>query len=115
MAFWQSAHTFPRVSFPSSVVRSIIEMARRSPQTLDSFFSERLASDAARSSAATASTPCAISRASAIERRNVAGGNDEACDAGTRDPLMREVKVAQRLKAEGRGQKFIRPGPSGRL
>src|SRR5260370_38907210 len=101
MAFWQSAHTFPRVSFPSSVVRSIIEMARRSPQTLDSFFSERLASDAARSSAATASTPCAISRASAIERRNPAGGNDEACNAGTNEPLIREAKLAPRQVVRG--------------
>src|SRR3954452_7555496 len=93
MAFWQSAHTLPRVSFPSSVVRSIIEMASLRPHTFESFLRERLAREAARSSNATASTPCTISSASAIERRKAAGGKEGGL--GTRASLMRGVKVAQ--------------------
>jgi hypothetical protein len=67
------------------------------PHTFDSFLRERLASEAARSSSATASTPCAISSASARLRRYSAGaffvsvlwatGSGTVCD-------MRRDKVA---------------------
>src|SRR5581483_7236799 len=56
MPFAQSAATFPGVSLPSSVVRSMQRMARSSAQSLDDFLIERFASDAARSSAPTWST-----------------------------------------------------------
>src|SRR5215467_13770840 len=56
MPLAQSAATLPGVSEPSSVVRSMQRMARSSAQSLDAFLIERLASDAARSSAPTWST-----------------------------------------------------------
>src|SRR5205823_5768285 len=56
MPFDASAATFPGVSAPSSVVRSITRIARSSANTFESRFIERVASDAARSSSATAST-----------------------------------------------------------
>ena len=56
IAFEQSAATFPGVSWPSSVVRSIIRTASSSACTFDSRLIERFASVAARSSSATAST-----------------------------------------------------------
>jgi hypothetical protein len=55
-AFPASARTLPGVSFPSSVVRSIIRMARSSAHSFASRLMLRLASDAARSSTPTAST-----------------------------------------------------------
>src|SRR5260370_22686127 len=92
IAFWQRAHTFPRVSCPSSVVRSIMLMTSFRPQTFDSFFSDRLASDAARSSAATASTPCAISSASPRLRRKTAG--EKMGVEATRDSLIGPTTLA---------------------
>src|SRR5438132_11100693 len=92
IAFWQSAQTFPRVSFPSSVVRSIMLMTSFRPHTFDSFFSDRFASEAARSSAATASTPWAISRASPRLRRKTAGVKI-GVDA-TRDSLIEPITLA---------------------
>src|SRR5690242_7366888 len=56
MALAHRAATFPGVSWPSSVVRSMQRMARLSAQSLDDFLIERLASEAARSSAPTSST-----------------------------------------------------------
>src|SRR6202163_1330384 len=56
IAFAHRAVTLPGVSEPSSVVRSMQRIARSSAQSLDAFLIERLASDAARSSAPTAST-----------------------------------------------------------
>ena len=56
IAFEQSAATFPGVSCPSSVVRSIIRIASSSACTFDSRLIDRFASVAARSSRATAST-----------------------------------------------------------
>src|SRR2546428_9462668 len=50
------AATLPGVSEPSSVVRSMHRMARSSAHSLEDFLIERLASDAARSSAPTSST-----------------------------------------------------------
>ena len=41
MAFTHIARILPGVSFPSSVVRSIIEMARFSAQTFDAFLIDR--------------------------------------------------------------------------
>ena len=55
-AFEQSAATFPGVSEPSSVVRSMQRIASSSAKTFESFLIERLASEAARSSSETAST-----------------------------------------------------------
>src|SRR5450759_360544 len=54
--FAQSAVTFPGVSDPSSVVRSMQRTARSSAQSFDAFLIDRLASEAARSSAPTSST-----------------------------------------------------------
>src|ERR687888_2769067 len=56
IAFDASAATLPGVSAPSSVVRSIIRTASSSANTFASRLIERFASDAARSSSATAST-----------------------------------------------------------
>ena len=69
-------------------------MASFRPQTFASFFSERLASEAARSSSATASTPCAISSASATLRRNRAGMKLPV-EWVISDSDMRTDKVAQ--------------------
>src|SRR2546421_6293528 len=55
-ALEQRAATFPRVSAPSSVVRSMQRMARSSAQSLEDFLIERLPRAAARSSAPTWST-----------------------------------------------------------
>src|SRR4030081_204639 len=56
MPLAQSAVTFPGVSEPSSVVRSMQRTARSSAQSLEDFLIERLAREAARSSAPTSST-----------------------------------------------------------
>src|SRR5229473_2119573 len=56
MPLAQRAATLPGVSEPSSVVRSMHRMARLSAHSFDDFLIERLASDAARSSAPTSST-----------------------------------------------------------
>jgi hypothetical protein len=56
IAFEHSAATFPGVSCPSSVVRSIIRIASWSACSFESRLIERFASVAARSSSATAST-----------------------------------------------------------
>src|SRR5581483_7126220 len=56
-AFAHRARTFPAVSAPSRVVRSIIEMARSIAYALAAFLIERVASRAARSSTPTWSTP----------------------------------------------------------
>src|SRR5919197_4313344 len=56
IAFEASASTLPGVSWPSSVVRSIMRTASSSANTFASRLIERFASDAARSSSATAST-----------------------------------------------------------
>ena len=55
-ALVESARTLPGVSAPSSVVRSIIRIARSSAKSFDSRLIDRLASSAARASSATAST-----------------------------------------------------------
>src|ERR671918_2834119 len=55
-AFVASWRTLPGESTPSSVVRSQQRIATSSAQSFDSFLIERFASDAARSSAPTAST-----------------------------------------------------------
>src|SRR5690348_7234707 len=56
MALAHSAATFPGVSWPSSVVRSMHRMARSRAHSLEDFLIERLARLAARSSAPTSST-----------------------------------------------------------
>ena len=56
IAFEQSAATLPGVSEPSSVVRSMQRIASSSAKTFEAFLIERFASDALRSSSATAST-----------------------------------------------------------
>src|SRR5467141_3409721 len=56
MPLAQRAATLPGVSEPSSVVRSMHRMARSSAHSFDDFLIERLANDAARSSAPTSST-----------------------------------------------------------
>jgi len=55
-ALAQSAATLPGVSWPSSVVRSMQRIARSSAHSFDDFLIERLASEAALSSAPTSST-----------------------------------------------------------
>src|SRR3954468_3696425 len=56
MPFAHSARTLPGVSFPSSVVRSIIRIARSRAHTFEAFLMLRFCSCATRSSAATWST-----------------------------------------------------------
>src|SRR5256885_5703002 len=56
MALAHIAATLPGVSAPSSVVRSMHRTPRSSAQSLEDFLIERLASEAARSSAPTSST-----------------------------------------------------------
>src|SRR5713226_1196505 len=56
MPLAQRAATLPGVSEPSSVVRSMQRTARSSAQSFEDFLIERLARDAARSSAPTSST-----------------------------------------------------------
>src|SRR5215472_17130756 len=56
MPLAQSAVTLPVVSEPSSVVRSMQRMARSRAHSFEAFLMERLASEAARSSAPTSST-----------------------------------------------------------
>src|SRR6185436_14017996 len=76
MPLAQRAATFPGVSAPSRVVRSMQRMARSRAQSLEDFLIERLARLAARSSAPTSSTlrtplmsepRCESERAVAIE------------------------------------------------
>src|SRR6266581_3649957 len=76
MPLAQRAATLPGVSAPSRVVRSMQRMARSRAQSLEDFLIDRLASDAARSSAPTSSTlrtplmsepRCESERAVAIE------------------------------------------------
>src|ERR1700693_5547696 len=57
LALAHSARTLPVVSWPSSVVRSIIEIAVSSAHCLAVVLTDRLASMAARASAPTWSTP----------------------------------------------------------
>src|SRR6478609_1741377 len=73
LALAHSARTLPGVSWPSSVVRSIMEMARSSAHCLAVVLMDRLASMAARASAPTRSTPGSPCR----KPRN------EACDQVT--------------------------------
>src|SRR2546422_7315876 len=56
IALAHRAATLPGVSDPSSVVRSMQRIARSSAHSFEDFLIERLASDAARSSAPTSST-----------------------------------------------------------
>ncbi len=56
IAFAESAATLPGVSEPSRVVRSMQRMDRSSAHSFEDFLIERLARDAARSSAPTSST-----------------------------------------------------------
>src|ERR1700730_9195082 len=56
MPLAQSAVTFPGVSEPSRVVRSMQRTARSSAHSFEDFLIERLAREAARSSAPTSST-----------------------------------------------------------
>jgi hypothetical protein len=64
MPFAQSARTLPAVSFPSSVVRSIILIARSRAHSFDSRLIERRLSASTRSWAPTAST--AVTRPSTL-------------------------------------------------
>ena len=79
IAFDERAATFPGVSWPSSVVRSIIRTARSRANTFASRLIDRLASEAARSSSATASTdPIRGSRGSSGSSKP--RGRTGACD-----------------------------------
>src|SRR5579875_3769469 len=76
LALAHSARTLPGVSWPSSVVRSIIEMAASSAQRLAVVLIDLLASAAARASAPTRSTPCREHRRSfRISAGAVIGGS----------------------------------------
>src|SRR5687767_8949346 len=72
IALTQIARTLPAVSFPSSVVRSIIRMARSSAHSFDAFLIDRRLSASTRSSTPTWSTvltrPSRLPRGSPIER-----------------------------------------------
>src|SRR5579862_8857064 len=77
LALAHSARTLPGVSWPSSVVRSIIEIAVSSAHRLAVVLIDRLASMAARASAPTSSTPgspCRNPRSEVPERTCVSAG-----------------------------------------
>src|SRR5262249_11013430 len=69
--------TLPGVSFPSSVVRSIIVTASFSPAIFAAFLMDRLPSAAARSSTATASTGGGSNRANLPPRAGDAARNQD--------------------------------------
>ena len=78
IAFAHNAATLPGVSAPSSVVRSIIRIARSSAASFDPFLIDRFARSAARASSATASTaPTRGSRRSSGSSRS--RGRSWAC------------------------------------
>src|SRR5215211_320405 len=85
IAFEQRAETFPGVSAPSSVVRSIIRTARSSAQSLASFLIDRFASDPARSSSATASME---------PTRGIVGSSGSSKPAGRAGALAIKMSVA---------------------
>src|SRR5438309_515340 len=86
IAFAHMAATLPGVSAPSSVVRSMQRIARSSAHSLEDFLIDRLASDAARSSAPTSSTlrTPRMSEPRWVSERAVAMGR--LCDGGVRRP-----------------------------
>src|SRR5258705_642842 len=81
MAFWQSCVTLPRVSCPSSVVRSIMLSASLSASTFDSFLILRLKKRARRSSTPTSSTAGTRSSAGSDGGREVAATLMGGCRA----------------------------------
>src|SRR6184192_4390843 len=93
IALAHMAATLPGVSAPSSVVRSMHRTARSSAHSLEDFLIERLASDAARSSAPTSSTlrtprisePRWVSDSAVAMRR--------LCDGGTFEPSLASYRM----------------------
>src|SRR3954470_21866108 len=81
-AFAHRWRTLPGVSAPSSVVRSIIEVASRIPWRLASFLIERLPSVAARSSTRTLLTGTSVRLMPHSVTRSGAGGRSR--DRGDR-------------------------------
>ena len=104
--FAHSARTLPGVSFPSSVVRSIIRIARSSAQTLDAFLIDRFVSDATRSWIPTAST--GVTRPSRLPRLPARPSNARmsscarsrvAVSRATDVVMARELRPAPALRA----------------
>src|SRR3984957_19056942 len=109
LALAHTARTLPGVSWPSSVVRSIIEMAISSAHCLAVVLIDRLASMAARASAPTWSTPgspCRNSRSEGPTRAGISTG------ALIGDSLLRpfSLTVATTRYATGPGL-AVRPCP----
>src|SRR5579862_3027739 len=106
LALAHSARTLPGVSWPSSVVRSIIEIAVSSAHRLAVVLIDRLASMAARASAPTSSTPgspCRNPRSEVPERTCVSAG---ALIGDSFGPLITIVTHGHgsQLRAVPRGQ-----------
>src|SRR5207237_4154277 len=93
MALAHIAATLPGVSAPSSVVRSMQRTARSRAQSLEDFLIERLASEAALSSAPTSSTlrTPRISDPRWVRERAVA--MRRLCDGGTFEPPGASYRV----------------------
>ena len=96
-ALAHSARTVPGVSAPSSVVRSIIRMARSSAQALAVVLIERVASPATRSLAPTSSTPGRPCR----NRRSAPSRMASASSAGRVAVAMAESVTAQGRRPNG--------------
>src|SRR5215471_10049816 len=97
LALAHSARTLPGVSWPSRVVRSIIEMAVSSAHCLAVVLIDRLASMAARASAPTRSTPgspCRKPRREPCDQVCVSAGALIG-DSLLRTPLSRTVATGQ--------------------
>src|SRR5438128_4291628 len=112
MALAHMAATLPGVSAPSRVVRSMQRTARSSAQSLDDFLIERLASEAARSSAPTSSTlrTPRISEPRWVRERAVAMLG--LCDGMKRTNLLVGLAYVMLAAACGSNQPAARTTPS---
>src|SRR5215217_319532 len=118
-AFAQSSTTFPGVSEPSSVVRSIERIASSSARSLDPRSIERFARDAARSSRATPSTAGSqrrmriatrVSRARSVpRRRSISPGWDISPPGEPAPSRPRVIRRPVRRAADGRNPRTAVP------
>src|SRR5437879_4461419 len=130
MPLAQRAATLPGVSEPSRVVWSMQRMARSSAQSFEAFLMERLANDAARSSAPTSSTLrtprmsepiCESERAVAIEtivgrgpspHRRVVSRDEPRPGSALEREALQEVADSGRPSRGGAGGPAVAPLPA---
>ena len=114
IAFEQSAATLPGVSEPSSVVRSMQRIASSSAKTFASFLIERFASDAERSSSATASIdPIRGSRGSSGSSNPTGSAGAWAMSVSVDRPLTVTVTVHGFVTTCG-VNRMVAPSPAAR-